>query len=207
MIARNKKTIRKFMLWIFVAVFAMTVFLGVSIYFSDETEGIYYQGFFSSLRIATLIFGLIAVFTLKKYVARGLSRKTFFKDSTISIVVISMYSLLLINVFGWTLDKVPVLAGQIITGEYIEDMILLNASAFVGALLFYYVGLTIFFSFRLNAWFGTLISVVLGIFSGYMGFSEILVDHPGVYFLIAGAASLIFGYISFHAVKAAYIKI
>lgn len=85
MIARNKKTIKKFMLWIFVAAFAMTVFLGVSIYFSDETEGIYYQGFFSSLRIAALVFGLLAVITLKKYVARGLSRKTFLKTAPLPL--------------------------------------------------------------------------------------------------------------------------
>ncbi len=207
MIARNKKTIKKFMLWIFVAAFAMTVFLGVSIYFSDETEGIYYQGFFSSLRIAALVFGLLAVITLKKYVARGLSRKTFFKDSSIAIVIISLYSLILINVFGWLLNKVPALAGQILTGEYLENMMLLNASAFVAALLFYYVGLTIFFSFRINAWFGTLVSIVLGGFSGYMGFAEMLVSNPSLYFLIAGLGALIFGYISFRMVTAAYIKI
>lgn len=207
MIARNKKMIKKFIMWIFIAVLAMTVFLGMSIYFSDDTGDIYYQGFFSSLRIAMLIFGLIAVITLKKYVARGLSRKTFFKDSTLSIVMISLYSLLLINVFGWLLNKVPALAGQILTGEYIEDMILLNASAFVAALLFYYVGLTIFFSFRINGWFGTLVSIVLGVFSGYMSFTDMLLNNPGLYFLSAGAATLIFGYLAFRAVTAAYIKI
>lgn len=207
MIARNKKTIKKFMLWIFVAAFAMTVFLGVSIYFSDETEGIYYQGFFSSLRIAALVFGLLAVITLKKYVVRGLSRKTFFKDSSIAIIIMSLYSLLIINIFGWLLNKVPALAGQILTGEHLENMMLLNASAFAAALLFYYVGLTIFFSFRINAWFGTIISIVLGGFSGYMGFAEMLVSNPSLYFLIAGLGALIFGYISFRAVTAAYIKI
>ncbi|CAD2080564.1 hypothetical protein GCM10007275_19050 [Jeotgalicoccus coquinae] len=207
MIARNKKTIKKFMLWIFIAVLAMTVFLGVSIYFSDDTGDIYYQGFFSSLKIATLISGLIAVITLKKYVARGMSRKTFFKDSTLSIVMISLYSLLLINVFGWILNKVPALAGQILTSEYIENMILLNASAFVAALLFYYVGLTIYFSFRINGWFGTLVSIVLGGFTGYMSFTDMLLNNPGLYFLSAGAAALIFGYLAFRTVTAAYIKI
>lgn len=184
MIKRNKKAIKQFLFWIFVALLSMTVFLGASIYFTDDTGEIFHTGIFSSLRTAMLIFGLIAFVTLKKYVSHGLSRNTFFRESTVFITAISLYALILTNIFGWILNSVPVLEGEIVTDVYLGNITIMNITAFIGALLFYYIGLTIFYSFRKNVWLGILISIVLGSAMGILSFSEIMYESPTILLII-----------------------
>lgn len=207
MIRRNQKAVKQFLFWVFVATLSMTVFLGMSIYFTDDTGDIFHSGFFSSLRVAMLIFGLIAFVTLKKYVSHGLSRNTFFRESTVFITAISIYALILTNIFGWILNSVPALEGEIVTDVYLDNIIIMNITAFIGAILFYYIGLTIFYSFRKNVWLGILISIVLGSTAGILNFSDLVYEQPVILLIIFTASTALFGYTSFRVLKTAVIKV
>lgn len=225
MITRNKNTLKQFALWIFVGIFATTIFLGISIYFTDDVgetyhtndvgeayyiddvNDVYFVGLFTALGLALLLAGLLSIMMIKNYVSRGQTRRTFFKESSILTAVISVYALILINIFGWLLDLVPGLSGQILTTDYTENFIMLNLVAFISVILFYYLGMLIMFSFKKNVFLGIVVSFVLGSVVGYMEFFSGNTEYLMTKFVTYTVATLVFGLINYQTVKTATVKV
>lgn len=196
MIKLKTKTLFNYLLWIFLYALLVTIIVGAIIYFTDEPAGIHYQAMFTQLSVIMLIFGLLAYIVLKKMVGYGVSRQTFFKKSTGTVFFLSIYSVILINLFYWLLITTLNLDGQINTSSQIIELIVINIAGILGGLIFYYVGLTIYYSFKKNIWIGTLVTLILGGATVYFNFSELTSNQPLILLVISVIAVVFFGYLA-----------
>ena len=169
MLNLKKKRMVSYLLWIFLYVLLMTIVISSIIYLLDGMGEIYYQAQFSSLCIGMLVFGIMAFMVLKRHVSYGKSRRTFFKESTGTILFFSIYSIIIIHLFAWILNMVLDKQTQIILEGGLFDYILYSLIGLLAAILFYYIGQIIYFAFNRH--------LLLGIFVC------LLVSGLGIYFI------------------------
>lgn len=205
MITIKKKTLYKFLLWILIYMTLMTIVVASIIHFLNEPAEIFYQAHISSLSIGMFVFGTLAFMVLKKQVGHGKSRKTYFKESIGTVLFLSLYSMILMNVFSWGLNLFPSLSGEIFQNWTITEIIILNIVAILSGLLTYFIGLIVFYSFVKNFILGIFVCFIVGGLGGYYSqafgeFTTMNVDNP---LLVLGVQ--IFAIIMFGIIARAYI--
>lgn len=207
MIKLKTKSLYKYLLWISLYALLVTIIVGVIIHFTDEPASIHYLAMLTQLCVVMLILGLLAYVLLKKMVGFGLSRQTFFKESSVTVLFFSIYSMILTNIFYWLLIITMNLDGQFNTSSQIIEPLVINMIGILSGLIFYYVGLTIFYSFKENIWIGTLVTLILGGLTGYLNFSELISNQPILILAIAIIALVAIGYVARKLVINATINI
>ncbi|QQD84730.1 hypothetical protein [Jeotgalicoccus sp. ATCC 8456] len=207
MIKLKNKTRFKYLLWIFLYALLVTIIVGAIIHFTDESAGIHYQAMYTQLSVVMILFGLLAYIVLKKMVGYGVSRQTFFKESTGTVLFLSIYSAILINIFYWLLIMTLNLDGQINASSQILELIVINISGILSGVIYYYVGLIIYYSFKKNIWLGTLVTLILGGITVYFNFSEIVSIQPIIMLVISIVSVVLLGYFARKLVLNATINI
>lgn len=214
MIILKRKTVVKYLVWILMYMLLMTIAVGSIIYFLNEPGEIYYLASISAIGIGMLVFGTLAFLAIKKYVSRGKSRQTFFKESTSTVIFLSIYSIILIHVFAWLLDLILGSHAQIIMDGSILDYMILSATSVVIGIMFYYIGLIIFNSFVFHFLMGMLVTFIFGSIVGFLNGNEFFVDYitlkqdqPLILLLVQLALTIILGIIARKLVINSVVKI